>query len=96
MANERRALGLDILGLGPRPGEPQEFIVGVAAIAQPPVSGVHGITAGKGPHLPERLPGCCPVAALARQPSPVIQPPVFRVMPADFSPRASWDEHLLY
>jgi hypothetical protein len=45
-------LGLDLLGFGFRPDESQQHIIGVPAVKQPPVAGVHRVAVGEGAHLP--------------------------------------------
>ena len=45
--------GLDLLGLGFRPGEPEQGVVGVSGgVAQPPVPGIVGVPAGQAALLP--------------------------------------------
>ena len=39
--------GLDLLGFGPGSGEPEEVIVGVAAVAEPPEAGIVKVPAGQ-------------------------------------------------
>jgi hypothetical protein len=46
ITQERRQAGLDLLGLGLRPGEPEQGVVGVAAVMQPPVAGITRVSAG--------------------------------------------------
>jgi len=52
LPQERGQPGLDLLGFGLRPDESQQHVIGVPAVKQPPVSGVHRIAAGEGAHLP--------------------------------------------
>ena len=46
VAQEPRQLIFDGLGFGLRSDEPQEVVIGVAGVPQPPVSGVLGVTRG--------------------------------------------------
>jgi hypothetical protein len=38
LSQEPRQLGLDLLGFGLGPDEPQQVIIGIAAVEQPPVA----------------------------------------------------------
>ena len=49
IAQELCQAGLDFLGLGLRPGEPEEVIVCVPGVAEPPEAGITGIPAGQAP-----------------------------------------------
>ena len=65
ITQERREPLLDLLGFGFRSGEPEEVIVGVPDIAQPPVARVVRIPAGEAALLLAQLPRCGAVAAFA-------------------------------
>ena len=56
IAQELRQSDFDLLGFGLRPDEPEELIVGVAGILQPPVARVPGIPAGHAALLLAQLP----------------------------------------
>jgi hypothetical protein len=73
VAQEPGQLVLDVLGFGLRPGEPQEVVVGVARVAQPPVPGVVRVSEGEGAYLPLVLPGLGPVALPAGLRKPVVR-----------------------
>ena len=51
VAQEHRKTLFDLLGFGLGSGEPQQGVVGVAAVAQPAVAGIIGILAGQGVQL---------------------------------------------
>ena len=55
VTQERREAGPDFLCFGFRPGEPEEGIVGIPDIPQPPVAWITGIRAGQAA-LPRAVP----------------------------------------
>ena len=57
--------GLDLLGFGPGSGEPEEVIVGVAAVAEPPEAGIVKVPAGQAALLLAKLARRGAVTALA-------------------------------
>ena len=65
LAQELGEAGPDLLGLGFRPGEPEQRVVGVTYLAQPPVAGIAGIHAGQAAQLPAQFPRHGAVAAPA-------------------------------
>ncbi len=70
IAQECREAGLDLLSLGLRPGEPEEVIVGVPDVAEPPEAGILRIPAGQAPELLAQLARCGSVAAAHGTPHP--------------------------
>ena len=71
------------------------MIIGVPAVKQPPVSGIHRVAVGEGAHLQYCFPGLCPVSLLPR----VLPPPVYSVVFGVLFPAVpagvSWDEFFL-
>ncbi len=53
----------DLLCFGLRPGEPEEVVVGIAGVAEPPVAGITGIPGGQAALLLAQFPRFSPVAA---------------------------------
>ena len=66
VAQELGQAGFDLLGFGPGPGEPEEVIICVAGIAQPPEAGVTGIPGGHAAPPRAQPAYCGTVAAFAR------------------------------
>jgi hypothetical protein len=67
---------LDLLGLPPGTSEAQQPVVGVTAIAQPPVAGIVGVPGRHGLHLPAQLPTTGPIPTPFPLPRPAPQPHV--------------------
>ncbi len=78
IAQERRQAGLDLLGLGLRPGEPEEVIICVPGVAEPPEAGITGIPAGQASQLLAQLPDRGAVAAGPGAPGRILHLPVSR------------------
>ena len=86
LSQEASQFGLDLLGLGLRPDETQENVIGITDVPQTPVIGVHRVFRGDGSHPLSQVAGFRPVAALLRQPPPVNQPAVFKAGLPGFPP----------
>ncbi len=56
ITQERRQPLLDLLGFGLRSGEPEQGVVGVTAVAQPPIARIIGILAGQAVQPPVERP----------------------------------------
>ena len=65
ITQELRQPLFDLLGLGLRPGEPEEVVVGVPAVAQPPVTGIVADPGWAGCAAAGVVPAPGPVTALA-------------------------------
>src|SRR3954453_4268295 len=67
---------LDLLGLPSGTSEAQQPVVGVTAVAQPPVGGISGVSGRYGLHLPAQLSTTGPVPTLFPLPRASPQPHV--------------------
>jgi hypothetical protein len=56
---------LDLLGFSLRPGEPEQMVVGISAIPQPPIVRIVRVGTRQSDHPPPQIPGLGPVAASA-------------------------------
>ena len=65
IAQELGQAGPDLLGLGFGSGEPEQRVIGVTCVPQPPVAGIAGIRAGQAAQLLAQLPHCGTVAVCA-------------------------------
>jgi hypothetical protein len=92
---ERSQFRFDLFCLGFRPYEPEDLVVGITAVPQPPVSGVRRVMRGELAQLLCQVAGCFPVSSLPRVRLPCRQPVIFRVVPAALTLRVLRDQFLL-
>ena len=92
---ERREALLDLLGFGLGSGEPEEVIVGVPDISQPPVAGIGRVPARDPAPLRAQPPHCGAVTLSPGVADCSGQPGVFGVCDPDYSPGVFRDQDCL-
>src|SRR2546430_15334258 len=86
IVEELAALGLDLFGFLPGAGDPEQPVVGVTAVVQPPVALVVRIPGGHGLHLLTQLQTALPVSLLFESAGALPQPHVWPIRGASFPP----------
>ena len=89
------AAGFDLLGFGSGSGEPEEVIVGVPDISQPPVPGITRVPARDAAPLRAQPPRCGPVAPPPGVADRSGQPGVFGIRDPDNSSGVFRDQDCL-